>query len=56
MIMALSGLVAVCLTTPTEAHILAVKPVDGVPGKIMAAPPKLPYGVMASSTHMVGLN
>lgn len=54
--MAFSGLAAICLVLPIEARILSVKPVHGVPGKIISAPSKALDDVIASSTHMVGFD
>ena len=54
--MALLSLIALWLAAPVAARILSVKPIDGVPGKIIAAPPEVLDGTIASFTHMVGFD
>ncbi len=54
--MALLSLIALWLAAPAAARIISVKPVDGVPGKVIAAPPEVLDGAIASSTHMVGFD
>ena len=54
--MAIFGLIAAWLAAPVAARIISVKPIDGVPGKIIAAPPEVLDGAIASSSHMVGFD
>ena len=54
--MALVGLIAAWQAAPANARIVSVKPIDGVPGKIIAAPTRVLDGAIASSTHMVGFD
>ena len=54
--MAIFGLIAAWLAAPVAARIISVKPIDGVPGKIIAAPPEVLDGAIASSAHMVGFD
>lgn len=52
--------VAICFAgfTPSQgtARILSVTPVEGTPGKIIAAPSQALDSVIASSTHMLGFD
>lgn len=52
----LLGLITAGLAAPVAARILSVKPIDGVSGKIIAAPPQVLDGSIASSTHTVGFD
>ena len=54
--MAIFGLIAAWLAAPVAARIISVKPIDGVPGKIIAAPPEVLDDAIASSIHMVGFD
>ena len=53
---ALIGLIATWQAAPVAARIISVKPIDGLPGKIINAPPAALDSAVASSTHMVGFD
>jgi hypothetical protein len=54
--LAIFSLFAAWLAAPAAARIISVKPIDGAPGKVIAAPPEVLDGAIASATHMVGFN
>jgi hypothetical protein len=41
---------------PADGRILSVKPIEGIPGRIIAAPRQALDGAIASSTHMLGFD
>lgn len=50
------GLLALCFGLSANARMISVKPIDGLPGKIIDAPARALDDTIASATHMIGFD